>query len=80
MGSGSSSKLSSMVTRAPARLAASILYDITRVMPAPAIAASIAASESLTVNLDRIGTAISRPSPANFQLRGAATLSTVMQS
>ena len=60
---------SSIKASFPARRAASILYDMTRVMPAPAIAASTAASKSLKVNLDRSAPLLSRPSMTNFQFR-----------
>ena len=47
--------------RRPVRRAASILYDMTRAIPAPAMAASTAASDVFTVSLVRMGAAISLP-------------------
>src|SRR3954453_13630888 len=79
-GHGSCSNSSSTTARVPARLAASSLYDMTRAIPAPATAASTAASEVFTVNLDRIDATISRLLLVNFHARGVATSSVVIQS
>ena len=79
-GNGSLSNSSRSMTSAPVRLPYSILYDITRVIPAPRTAACTAASEVLTVSLDRMGAAISTASFENFQLRGTPVSSTPMQS
>ena len=47
--------------RRPVRRAASNLYDMTRAIPAPAMAVSTAASDVFTVSLVRMGAAISMP-------------------
>ena len=60
IGKGSCSKFSRTNCKVPARLAASILYDMTRANPAPEIAAITAASDVFTHSLDRIGTRHSR--------------------
>ena len=79
-GKGSGSKASRTNCKVPARFAVSILYDMTRVNPAPEIAAMTAASDVFTHNLDRIGTTHSCLPVRNFQAFGDASGLIAMQS
>ena len=80
IGKGSNSKASRTNFRVPARLAASILYDMTRVNPAPAMAAITAASDVFTHSLDWIGMRHSRLPLRNRQAFGDVTGLIAMQS
>jgi hypothetical protein len=80
IGKGSGSKASPTNCKVPARFAASILYDMTRVNLAPEMAATTAASDVFTHSLDRIGTRHSRLRLRNFQAFGEETGLIAMQS
>ena len=79
-GKGSGSKASRTNCKVPARFAKSILYDMTRVNPAPETAAITAASDVFTHSLERIGTTHSRLPLRNFHVFGEETELIAMQS